>query len=43
MTMCFKHNRYFRIGMCPICVEDVERQIQLEHEIRMQERQWSKK
>lgn len=24
MTMCFEHNRYFRIGKCPKCIEEVE-------------------
>lgn len=37
MTMCYKHNRYFRAGKCPICIKEMEDSIQNDYEIRMLE------
>jgi len=39
MSMCFKHNRYYRVGQCPLCIKEIEDQLQLEHEIRMLEKE----
>ena len=37
--MCFKHNRYYRAGHCPKCIEEIEQEIQDKHELIMLERE----
>ena len=37
--MCKKHNKYYRAGLCPLCVQAIEESIQLDFEIRMLEKE----
>jgi len=37
--ICDKHNRVVRVGKCPLCVKEIEAEIQLDFEIRMLERE----
>lgn len=33
--ICEKHNRFYPTRHCPQCIEDIEKEIQKEHELRM--------
>lgn len=37
--ICEKHNLFIRIGKCPLCIVEIEKEIQLDFEIRMLEKE----
>ncbi len=37
--ICSKHNLFVRVGHCQCCVQEIEEELQLQHEIRMLEKE----